>query len=256
MKKRKPLKPYVKALLLLASILFLGLLWYLGADFYGIPFILPSPVSVITEFGKLLTTALFWKSLLFSALRILCGAVIGCLLGFLLGLLAGFSQIASTLFSPVVSVVRATPVACFIILAWVFIGPENLPIFISALMVVPILYTATALGIRETSVELLEAAYAYRLTSLQTAKVCYLPSLRPHLHNALFNSIGLAWKAGLAAEIIVHTEVSLGYEIWNAKAWEQNSAVLFAWTLAVICVSLCLETAFRLLSRRKEKRHV
>jgi NitT/TauT family transport system permease protein len=181
---------------------------------------------------------------------------VGCLLGFLLGLISGFSGICSTLFSPVISVVRATPVACFIILACVFVGPENLPIFISALMVMPLLYTATSLGIRETSVELLEAAYAYRLTPFQTAKLCYLPSLRPHLQNALFNSIGLAWKAGLAAEIIVHTEESLGYEIWNAKDWEPISTALFAWTIAVILVSLALETLFRILFKRKEKRHV
>ena len=256
MKNNKPLKPYVKALLLLASIVFWCLIWYLGARFYNIPLILPSPAAVVAEFGHLLITSLFWKSLLSSLFRVLCGAVMGCLLGFLMGLLSGYSQVASTLFSPVISVIRATPVACFIILAWVFIGQAGLPIFISALMVLPILYTATSLGIRCTSRELLEAAYVYRLNWWQTWRVCYFPSLWPHVHNALFNSIGLAWKAGLAAEIIVHTEKSLGYEIWNAKAWEMSSTALFAWTIAVICVSLCLEGAFRLLARKGVKQDV
>ena len=252
MKRKLHLKPYVKVLLSLAAIAFWFILWQIGAKAYGIPFILPSPIAVLNEFFPLFVTAGFWKVLSASVLRIFVGAVAGCLIGFLLGTLAGASEVASTLLSPAVSVVRATPVACFIIVAWVLIGSENLPIFISALMVLPVMYTATATGIGATDQGLLEAAFAYKLTFWQKVKVCYLPAMKPHLSNALFNCIGLAWKAGLAAEIIVHTEVSLGYEIWNAKAWEQNAAALFAWTLAVVLVSLLFEGLFRHFVKRKE----
>ena len=256
MKKRTTLSPWVKVVITVGFLMLVLLLWHLLASLYNVSFILPKPFDVCASFFGLLGTSLFWRSLVFSVLRIFLGAVLGCALGFLLGTLAGFSEIAHTLLLPVTSVIRATPVACFIILAWVFIGSDNLPIFISALMVLPVMFSSTVTGIRATDEGLLEAAHLYKLTPWQTVRVCYYPAMKHHLQNALYNCIGLAWKAGLAAEIIVHTEDSLGYEIWNAKAWEQNADALFAWTLAVVLVSFGFESLFRLIARKGEGRHV
>jgi NitT/TauT family transport system permease protein len=50
----------------------------------------------------------------------------------------------------------------------------------------------------------------------------------------------MAWKAGIAAEVIAPTEKAIGTEIYFAKAYFET-ADLFAWTLTVIILSILIE---------------
>jgi NitT/TauT family transport system permease protein len=247
MKAPNLVKKWRKPLLLALSLLFWFLLWYFIALLINIPLILPKPLPVLKSLCGMLGTRSFWRSILYSVLRILLGAVIGMFIGLLAGVLSAVSDTVKILLSPVFSVIRATPVACFIILAWVFIGAVRLPVFIAALMVAPVMMTGTLTGIESADPLLLEAAKAYRLPLFRRIYVCYLPALAPHLSSAAVNCIGLAWKAGLAAEIIVKVQGSIGYEIWNAKSWNIDAASLFAWTIAVIAISLFFEWLLKLL---------
>ena len=56
-------------------------------------------------------------------------------------------------------------------------------------------------------------------------------------------SIGLAWKAGVAAEIIAMPKNTIGTMIGEAKLYIE-SATMFAWTLTVILLSLVIEFLF------------
>ena len=66
------------------------------------------------------------------------------------------------------------------------------------------------------------------------------------------SSIGLAWKAGIAAEIIAYTRNSIGKEIFDAKNFFMGPE-MFAWTLAVVLLSLLFEMLIKLLLRKEEK---
>ncbi len=227
------------------SPLFLIALWALLAWRLDIPLILPMPGDVFLAFFKLLGTSDFWMTLLTSVWHIYSGCAVGLLIGIAVGLLTYRSVIFSTLLSPIFSIIRSTPVACFIIVAWMFAGAEKLPYYISMIMVAPVVMTGTQTGMRSTSTELLEAARVYRLSLIKKIRTCYLPALIPHLFSAIVNCIGLAWKAGIAAEIIVRVEGTVGYEIWTAKSWDLDSSNLFAWTIAVIIISLAFEYLFK-----------
>ncbi|MBQ5833309.1 MAG: ABC transporter permease subunit, partial [Clostridia bacterium] len=76
-----------------------------------------------------------------------------------------------------------------------------------------------------------------------------LPSVRPYFISSVRMSIGLAWKAGIAAEIITMPKNSIGTMIGEAKQYIETS-VMFAWTLTVIVLSLLIELAVSLLLRR------
>ena len=80
-------------------------------------------------------------------------------------------------------------------------------------------------------------------------KVVYTPTLLNHFIPALLTSIGLAWKAGISAEVISYTKNSIGRVISDAKA-NFDGDVLFAWTIVVVLISLVLEYSARSLLRR------
>ena len=163
--------------------------------------------------------------------------------------MTSFSRMLDSLFSPVGTVIRATPVASFIILALVWLKASNVPSFISFLMVTPIVWGALKAAIENTDKSLLEAAKAYRLGFRKTVKMVYLPSVAPQYAAALITALGLAWKSGIAAEVLCHPKVSVGNMLYESKIYLET-ADLFAWTATVIILSVIMEKCFRVLLKR------
>ena len=123
--------------------------------------ILASPVSVIRRLGQLIVTADFWRSIGFSFGRIVLGFTLALVLGTLLAALSyGFSAV-EILMDPLITVIKATPVASFIILCLIWIPSRNLSVFISFLMVFPVVYTNLLEGLRQTDKQLLEMADSF-----------------------------------------------------------------------------------------------
>ena len=91
------------------------------------------------------------------------------------------------------------------------------------------------------------------MTGIRRAAALYLPSAASYALAAGRTALGLAWKAGVAAEVIGRTARSAGNMLYQSKLYLET-ADLFAWTAAVIIFSRVLEAAvFRLadvLSRR------
>jgi NitT/TauT family transport system permease protein len=70
-----------------------------------------------------------------------------------------------------------------------------------------------------------------------------------YLIPGIITSAGLAWKSGIAAEIIAYTSDSIGREIYNAKAFLESERML-AWTMVVIILSLIFEATLSFIGRR------
>ena len=96
--------------------------------------LLASPLSALARLGELAVTAAFWRTALTSAARILGGFLLACALAVVLAALAVRYRRVEELLAPLVSVVKAVPVASFIILALVWLESRHLPLFIAALM--------------------------------------------------------------------------------------------------------------------------
>ena len=50
----------------------------------------------------------------------------------------------------------------------------------------------------------------------------------------------MAWKAGIAAEVICSPKGTIGSELYNAKIYLESED-MFAWTLTVIILSIIIE---------------
>ena len=229
-----------KAALPLLSLLFWIAVWIVAALITGSPLILPSPGEVAARLFELCATAQFWTTLGLTLLRILCGMAAGILLGIILAIPSSFSDTVKAVVSPAVTVIRATPVASFIILAMLWLGNRALPSVISAMMILPVVYTDVCTGMAEVRNEYLEVAKIFGIRGVARLKEIYLPCLRPYLVSAMKNAAGLAWKAGVAAEVLSFTPLSVGREIMSAKNYIETTD-LFAWTLTVVILSLIIE---------------
>lgn len=211
--------------------------------------LLPAPLEVFSRLAKLVMEGEFWRHIGSSLFRIMAGYLCALLIGFVLGAITARSKPLDALLSPAARVIRATPVASFIILMFVFLSKERIPAITSFLMVLPVVWSNVYEGINSTDTKLLEMAKVFRLSPAKTLRKIYLPSVFPFLLAAAKTGMGLAWKAGIAAEVMVSPASGIGAELYNAKIYLE-SADLFAWTAVIVIISMILEKLLVRLVRR------
>ena len=215
--------------------------------------LLPSPVTALLRLGELALTSAFWRSVGQSFLRIIGGFLLSCLMASLLAVPASRWNRVRELMGPLVATIKAVPVASFIILALVWLGRETVPTFIALLMVLPVVWGNVSTGIRGTDTSLLALCRAYRVPRMRILRRVYVPSVAPHFTAAVQTGLGLAWKAGVAAEVLTAAKTSIGKEIFEAKQY-METVNLFAWTLVVILMSLIIEKLVMVLLSRLSRR--
>jgi NitT/TauT family transport system permease protein len=110
-------------------------------------------------------------------------------------------------------------------------------------------YTNVLQGLLATDEKLIEMAEVFHLGWTKQFLYIYLPQIKPYLMSACSLSLGIAWKSGIAAEVIGIPDGSIGERLYQAKVY-LNSPNLFAWTVVVILVSVLFEKLFMLLLRR------
>ena len=234
---------FIRTVLVLA---FWLLVWQGLSWLVGINLLLPGPIGVARSLAGLLGTANFrvaTDATAFSLLGILLGFLFGVAGGSALAWLTWKSALMDALFSPLLRLVRTAPVASFIILALLWLTSRTVPMVIAALMVVPILWSSTKTAIEETDHALLEMAVAYRFSRWNTFRLVYLPSILPQWTAACATAMGLAWKSGIAAEVIAQPRPALGTNLYRARLF-LNTEEVFAWTVLVIVLSFILERFF------------
>lgn len=237
----------------LFSLLFWLLVWQLAASAIRQELLIPSPKAVLEELRGLLVQLSFWQTAGTSLLRVFGGFAIGVMLGALLAVLTQASSLLDALFSPMLRVIRATPVASFIILALLWLAKPLVPVFVAMLMVVPVMWGNVSAGIASADRALLELASLYRFGWLKTVRLVYLPAIAPHFFSGSIASLGMAWKSGVAAEVLCLPALAVGTKLYYAKIYLETPS-LFAWTAVVILLSYLLERAFLTLCNALRKR--
>ena len=226
-------------------------LWQILSVIFNNNFLVPSIDSTLKALWALLGTEGFYRSVLLSGLRVASGLITGCVLGVSLAILGHGISFIHTLISPIVSIIRSTPVASFVVILWVLLSGNMLSIFIAFLMVFPIIWQSTFDAMNSIDKNLLEVAHVFEFSGSKKLKLVYLPVIKSFLVPSIVTSMGLAWKAEIAAEIIAYTKNSIGQSINDAK-YNMDTPTVFAWTVVIVIFSLILEkTAKRILGRLK-----
>lgn len=246
---------WIKARRLWATAFWLTV-WQLAAMVMNQRLLIVSPLETLQHWLGLAATAAFWRAALFSLSRILAGFGLASLLDVLLASLSARYPRIEHLLLPLLSAVRAIPVASFVIIALIWLPSRRLSVLISFLIAFPIIYGGMLSGLRQTDPKLREMAMVFRLSPLRRAVYIAFPAALPSLRAALETAMGLAWKSGVAAEVIAIPSGSIGEGLYRAKLYLATPD-LFAWTLTIVLLSrLCergvlhlIDLAARLLER-------
>lgn len=231
-------------------IILFWLLFWEGADrLVNNRIILVGPVHIVQALIEQMQQSDFWMICGASFLRIAAGYLLSFIGGFLLAVLCYRFKLLRDILEPVMMLLKTVPMVSFVIMLLIWVGNQMLTVYLSFLIVLPLIYTNTLAGFLNVDKEMLEMAETFRLSRWKKFLYIYRPAFMPFLISGCRVALGMSWKSGIMAEVLATPKPSIGREMYAAKSYLQT-ANLFAWTVVVIVLSLLFEKAFLFLLKR------
>ncbi len=214
--------------------------WVLVAALVAQPLILPGPGAVALALLRLVCDGGTWAILAGSGARILGGLVFAAVCGGVLAGISSRSRAFARLVAPALSFVKATPVACVVVLLLIWLGSARVSIAAVFLMALPGVYFSLVEGLSQVGKPLeqmfrLHGVRGWRLFCAHTWR-----EVLPFVLSCARAVIGMSWKAGVAAELIGMAVGTVGERIYQAKLLIET-ADLLAWTVLVVAASWACE---------------
>lgn len=198
------------------------------------------PAQTVQSLLSMLGQADFWLSIVFSISKIAGGFLSAFVLGCMLSMLAHRAPLARVLLEPAVQVMKSVPVACFVVVALIWVRSAWISVLTAFFVVFPAVYINLQQGLANVDEKMLEMARVFRLPAGKRLRAVWLPTVLPYLLGACRVSVGMALKAGVAGEIIGLPRWSIGEQLYLSKLY-LNTADLFAWSFTILMLSLLLE---------------
>ena len=202
------------------------------------PILLAGPL----ETGKALLDNIvmpsFWKTVSYSLLRIATGFFAGVGVGLLVLVCASARfPIIEEIFSPVLSLIKAVPVASFVVLFLIWWHSDMLSTAISFWCgAAQYLYQYSG-GHFAAPITDFWKWHRIQMVSLTEHFSIYRPALKPFLTAVSESLVGLGWKSGRAAEVIGTPAFSIGERLYMSEIYLETADVL-ASTAVTIALSV------------------
>lgn len=214
--------------------------WIFAASLVAQPLILPGPGAVALALLRLVCDGGTWAILAGSGARILGGLALAAVCGGVLAGISSRSRAFARLVAPALSFVKATPVACVVVLLLIWLGSARVSIAAVFLMALPGVYFSLVEGLAQVNKPLeqmfrLYGVWGWRLFCAHTWR-----EVLPFVLSCAQAVIGMSWKAGVAAELIGMAVGTVGECIYQAKLLIET-ADLLAWTVLVVAASWACE---------------
>ncbi len=211
-----------------------GLSWRYGA------YVLPSPRAVLAGLVAIVASGDLWRHTAASLSRIAIGFGAAVGVAVVLGLAAFLSRVARGVVRDVVTVLNATSVFVWIVLALIWFGLSAwAPIFTTFMITLPVVAQNLVDGVEQVDRRLLEMAEVYRLDGAEKFRAIVAPSTLPFLLAGMKVGFGLALKVSVIAEIFGVT-TGIGY-IMNYSREILATHMVFAWAIVMILIMMAMD---------------
>lgn len=224
-------------------VLFWLVLWEIADRVIDNRIILVGPTHILMALAEQVGQSDFWVTCGASFLRIAVGFVLSFIGGFVLALVCYRYKLIRDFLEPIMIMLKTVPMISFVIMLLIWVGNQALTVYLSFLIVLPIIYTNTLQGLQSVDVQLLEMAQVFHMAPWKKFMFIYRPAFMPFVLSASKLALGMSWKSGIMAEVIGTPKPSIGREMYAAKTYLQTSN-LFAWTIVVVILSVLFETLF------------
>ena len=192
---------------------------------------LPAPLSVVLSSGDLL-----WKGILPNYLgqtlwRLVTGSLIGIALGIPFGILIGLNRTVSEMFYPILNFFQSISGIALLPIVMIWWGTTEKTVFAVVLYTCffPIAFNVLT-GVRSTPRIYVNALRTLGGSRLRIVRDVLLPGAMPSIATGARLSIGYAWRAVIAGEMLAGRR-GLGWMIFSAQQADQTARVILGMAL-------------------------
>ncbi|WP_341899050.1 nitrate ABC transporter permease [Synechococcus sp. UW140] len=200
------------------------LMWQLSCSLSNSDF--PGPIQVITQTWNPYIVNPFYDDggtakglgwqILISLQRVALGYSLAAIFGIAAGLSLGLNSFIRRGFDPIIQVLRTVPPLAWLpISLLLFQQADAAAIFVIFITAIWPIVINTAMGIREIPQDYRNVARVLRLRKRSFLWDIVIPATAPYVFTGLRISIGLAWLAIVAAEML-KADGGIGFFIWDA----------------------------------------
>jgi len=197
--------------------------------------VLASPVDTLKALAGMFATWRFWTHLWMSFRRITAGVCIGSGAGFVFGLLAGLNEDVKNFLEPLRWVLMSVPAVVVVVTAMLWFGMgSTMVVFITALLISPIIYVNTVAGLGLVDENIVEMARLYDFSLRLRIRHVYIPALTGPLASAMVVAVGMGVRVVILAEVMGTAE-GIGHALSLTRS-NLEIPELFAWV--VVCIGI------------------
>lgn len=217
--------------------LFIGIVtfiffWFLISLFFS-DIIIASPWQTFIALIQLILTKSFWITLSVTLWRFLAGFISGSVIGIVLGVIAGLKKNIRLILEPSRWAFISMPPVVLVMISMIIFGMGSLQtIFVTTVLIIPIMYVNTIEGIDSIDIKLLEMGKVYQANTLMMLRQIYLPGIGGHVLAGLTLATGIGVRIVVLAEVL-GSHTGIGYQFYLARV-NLETAKLYAWI--IICL--------------------
>jgi NitT/TauT family transport system permease protein len=215
-------------------------------SYFTPPYILPSPISVLSSLLSSLTTDDL--QILITVLRLLVSLALSIAIGTAIGIVMGtFASVRPYLRALVIIDTGIPALSWMLVAVFWFKDPELRMFFIMLVIIVPIFALNVYDGIRAMSKEWLEMCESFRPTRFQVLRYLIFPHIVPYVLMTTRSTVGYATRMLIFAELI-GSSLGIGARMGLAQATFHMDSVI-AWTVLLVIMNLLAQGCVGLLER-------
>ena len=192
---------------------------------------LPSPIAVALSSFDMVYEGLLPSYFGDTIARLIVGSIFGLALGIPFGLILGINRTVADMFYPMMNFFQSISGIAIFPIVVVWFGNSDKTIFIVILYTsfFPIAFTVLS-GVREIPMKYIHAVRTLGGSRFQIIRDVLLPGSLPHIATGSRLSIGFAWRAVIAGEMLAGRE-GLGWMIFTAQDVDRTSEVILGMLL-------------------------
>ena len=135
---------------------------------------------------------------------------------------------------------KTLPVAAIIIVLLVSVGRNNSPYFITGLVVLPLMYETTFIGIKSINKGITEEIKMDSNVNWLVVSKVFIPMTMPYILAGTIQSLGLGLKVMVMSEFITQPNLTIGAKMSEERVY-QNLDNIFAWTIILVVFIFLVE---------------
>ena len=233
-----------KIIYFIIGIIIFIIIWQLIYIKINSEIIFPNIKSIILKLIEIISDNTFYKDLLSSILRVLTTFILSFLLALILGILSGIFLRLRYILIPIINFIKSIPTIPLILVAIIWFDNNTVPIFVSFLIIFPIMYDSITNGIINIDKNLIEMSMLYNVSFKTQIINLYIPSIKEYILISISQSMGITWKSILSAEILSLPTFGIGTKLYESHLY-LDSISLFSYCLIAIIFNGIFEIIIR-----------